>query len=122
MVLLRVGFDISDAICKLKIMLFMMRLKVVYISSKPPLVGEHYFPLTGLVGFQTAYATFYTFLLKCCSHVFPRPRLESKLLDGESNVTMGSHVYNKLVQRTRCTCNGRCNRQIKNPVVCDASK
>ena len=53
MVLLRVGFELSDAICTLEIALFVLRLKVAYISNKPPLVGEHYFPLTWFVGLTT---------------------------------------------------------------------
>ena len=35
-------------------------------------------------------------------------------------VTVCSHMYNTLVQHTRCT--DRCIMQIRNPVVCDASK
>ena len=71
----------------------------IYKQIKPPLVGEHAFPLTGL------FAGWLTLHLvaavgkgqlpdrSCLTHVFPRPSLGSRLLGGGSNVTVRSHGY-----------------------------
>ena len=44
-------------VCKLETLLFMICVKVAYISNKPPLVGEHTFPLMEFVGWP-AHVTF----------------------------------------------------------------
>ena len=41
--------DILCVQCKLETLLFVMRAKVASLSSKPTLVCEHAFPLTGLL-------------------------------------------------------------------------
>ena len=50
------------AICKLEHMLFVMRVKVAYISKTLPLIGEHASPLTEFVGWPTHVTINKTFL------------------------------------------------------------
>ena len=60
----------------------------IYKQIKPPLVGEHAFPLTGFVC-KEAHITFGG-MMCCLTHVIPRPGLETGLLGGGSNVTVAA--------------------------------
>ena len=70
----------------------------IYKQIKPPLVGEHAFPLSGFVC-KEARVTFggsggimTTANRSCLTHVFPRPSLGTRLLGGGSNVTAWSRI------------------------------
>ena len=45
---------VQDVLCQIETMQFVIWIIVVYISIKPPFVGEHAFPLTGFVGLVAA--------------------------------------------------------------------
>ena len=65
----------------------------IYNQIKPPLVGEHAFPLKGLFAWQPTLHLVAD--RSCLTHVFPKSSLGTRLLGGGSNVTVWSTDINR---------------------------